>query len=418
MPAVTIGFVPRDRFCKAAEALQRIFDCTSIPFRLIIVDCNIPDVFRREMDRVLERRRNVRTIRTEGSLLTNQMHNLIIRESNDDFLCLIENDILVEEGWLPRLIAACEEHPADVAVPLIIERQGRFQGVHFDDRLGGILPLRTKNGIRYEIVPEGASGKLDVASSRRTVEMIESHCVLFRRQVFTHIGLFDETLSARAEVDLSLALYQAEIQIVFEPKARVVYSLPPPIYPEERDYYLSKWDVERAIQNHDYLRNKWKLVHLPSSVDFVKMRRELASDFDPEVQLRREAEYRSSADAATKEIAALVPAGDALILVDGQQLNAREVAGGRRTIPFLERDGVYWGPPADDETGIREFERLRQQSGASHMVFAWPAFWWLDYYGGLQHHLRVHFPCILENERLVIFDLRSEVKSMRQGTAP
>jgi hypothetical protein len=50
-------------------------------------------------------------------------------------------------------------------------------------------------------------------------------------------------------------------------------------------------------------------------------------------------------------------------------------------------------------------ERLRQ-SGAGFMIFAWPAFWWLDYYGGLHRHLRTAYRCILKNERAIIFDLR------------
>jgi len=80
---------------------------------------------------------------------------------------------------------------------------------------------------------------------------------------------------------------------------------------------------------------------------------------------------------------------------------------GRRIFPFTEHAGQYWGPPADDETAIRELDRLRGE-GAELMAFARPAFWWLDQYAGLRDHLRAHFPCVLENERLVVFDLRSE----------
>jgi hypothetical protein len=45
-------------------------------------------------------------------------------------------------------------------------------------------------------------------------------------------------------------------------------------------------------------------------------------------------------------------------------------------------------------------------AGAGFIVFAWPAFWWLDHYAGLHRHLRAHFRCVLENDRLVVFDLR------------
>ena len=68
--------------------------------------------------------------------------------------------------------------------------------------------------------------------------------------------------------------------------------------------------------------------------------------------------------------------------------------------------GQYWGAPPDDATAIKELERL-QRSGASFMVFAWPAFWWFDHYPGLCEHLRSKFRCVLENERLVALDLRS-----------
>jgi hypothetical protein len=68
--------------------------------------------------------------------------------------------------------------------------------------------------------------------------------------------------------------------------------------------------------------------------------------------------------------------------------------------------GQYGGPPPDDATAIRELERLRQ-SGASFMVFAWSAFWWLDYYAALRQQLRSAFRFVLENDRLVVFDLRA-----------
>lgn len=107
---------------------------------------------------------------------------------------------------------------------------------------------------------------------------------------------------------------------------------------------------------------------------------------------------------AERELTALISAGDSFILVDENQLWS-ELTGGRHAFPFLERDGLYWGLPPDDETAIRELERLRQ-AGASFIVFAWPAFWWLTYYAGLHQYLAAQFARVLANERLVIFDLR------------
>jgi glycosyltransferase involved in cell wall biosynthesis len=112
-------------------------------------------------------------------------------------------------------------------------------------------------------------------------------------------------------------------------------------------------------------------------------------------------------DGALREITALVPPGDAFILVDQDAWGSGRVISGRRRIPFLEREGGDWGEPGDDATAIRELERLRR-SGANFMVFVQPALWWLDYYAGLQHHLRSNFRCALDNDTVVVFDLRAD----------
>ena len=40
-PSVTIGVVPRERFSLAAEAIERIVEHTSVPYRLVVVDTTI-----------------------------------------------------------------------------------------------------------------------------------------------------------------------------------------------------------------------------------------------------------------------------------------------------------------------------------------------------------------------------------------
>jgi O-methyltransferase len=114
---------------------------------------------------------------------------------------------------------------------------------------------------------------------------------------------------------------------------------------------------------------------------------------------------------SAQEIATLVQPESTFILVD-QETFRNEIAIERRVLPFLERNGEYGGAPPDDETAIRELERLRQ-SGANFIIFAWPAFWWFEHYAGFNRHLRFNFPCILENERLVAFDLKSKHSGQR-----
>ena len=120
----------------------------------------------------------------------------------------------------------------------------------------------------------------------------------------------------------------------------------------------------------------------------------------------RQSSWPHRLNAAMQDVTALVPSGSTFILVDEDQWRTGGTMASCKVLPFLERNGRYWGLPADDETAVSEFERLRQQ-GAEFIVFGWPAFWWLDYYRGLHSHLCHHFRCVLENERVVVFDLRS-----------
>lgn len=109
---------------------------------------------------------------------------------------------------------------------------------------------------------------------------------------------------------------------------------------------------------------------------------------------------------AIDEVLSIVPAGERFILIDDDQWESSDVIAGRRRMPFLERDGLYWGAPTDGDQAVRELDRMHAE-GANFMVVAWPGFWWLDYYRELSRQLN-QTRRVMENERLIIFDLRAE----------
>ena len=122
---------------------------------------------------------------------------------------------------------------------------------------------------------------------------------------------------------------------------------------------------------------------------------------DPEIWRRSSWFHRLHT--AIEEIKKIIKSGDIFVLIDDEQWGNNYKIADCRAIPFLERDGKYWGPPPDDETAIREFERLRK-AGANFIVFAWTAFWWLEHYQEFYKYLRTNYRCVLDNERLVVFD--------------
>jgi glycosyltransferase involved in cell wall biosynthesis len=165
----------------------------------------------------------------------------------------------------------------------------------------------------------------------------------------------------------------------------------------ERQDRRSAWlHLLRAVQSDPAGMSRWALRCLPYLLCPVPVYR-LIKERDGWQWIHR-------SHLARHELQVRIPTGSSFILVDEAQLGA-EFLPGRRAIPFLEKNGQFWGPPPDDQTGVRELERLRQ-AGAAFIAFAWPAFWWLDHYRELSRYLRERFRCLADNERLVVFDLR------------
>jgi GT2 family glycosyltransferase len=389
MPDVTIGFVPRERFSFAPEALERILQCTNVPFNLVVVDCATPQIYWQPIEKILRGRENVKIIRKNRHLLPNQCRNLVLPEADGEFLCFIENDNLVQEDWISLFLESIEKHSADVVIPLLFEGRPGTRKVHFDEDLGEVRIVQTTDGEKWKVVPRPGRKENDVGGQARPQEFMETHCLFFRRRVFDRIGPFDEEINASDEVDLSLALYNAGVPAVFDPRC-IVHYIPPtfPVSSDDREYFLLRWDIELANQSHKHIQRKWNLVRVPQLLGWFEER-----------NLRGSGRLR----VWREELASLV-SDRAFILVDLEQWNGSEIVDGLRNIPFLERDGQYWGSPADDDTAIQELERLKQ-SGASMIVFAWHAFWYFNYYSHFYDHLCSKYTRVLENEHIVAFDL-------------
>ena len=152
----------------------------------------------------------------------------------------------------------------------------------------------------------------------------------------------------------------------------------------------------------------------PSLVHFERQTRNAqeGAETGPLAQVLPEvAQWPQQLATAIVELRQTLPAGTTFILVnDDQWGNESRALSGYKAFPFLEHEGEYWGPPGDDRTANRELERLHR-AGATHIVFAWSSFWWLDYYAGFHQYLRATCLKVLENDRLIIFRLSPDAEA-------
>lgn len=269
-PTVTIGVLHRERFHLAARVLKAIYKHTHIPFNLVFVDCNMPAKYLNQVKKVLDTKSRVKIIHTDKYIQPNEARNLILRESQDDYVALIESDCFVSENWLSKMITACEEHSAMVAIPLLLEGATWHKKVHHDRKIVNIRSFEKDGKTFYEFLAEHCLNKLYYEKDPRKILSIETHFMLFRRKVFDIIGLFDEQLNTREPVDVSLALYKANVPIILAPDVHVNFYNPPPVYKSELPFYKFVWDLERGLETYEYLDKKWNIVNMPNVMDFMK----------------------------------------------------------------------------------------------------------------------------------------------------
>jgi Predicted glycosyltransferases len=272
MTDITIAIIPRERFSVSGRVLRALFNCTKIPFRLIIVDTNTPTKYLEQMKTAINGYKCVEFIYVNHYLTPNASKNLAIKATNTKYVVLLENDIEVSPHWLERLIEACKVENSDVVRPMIMMRKCGRLTPHFDSKVGGIEVITDSRGIKgYKFRPTHHP-KYDIGSSRRITQTMESHCLLFKKDIFDKIGLFNEELMSRDFLDLALKLYQSNISVVFEPSAVVTFLSPPPVKKEERDFYYFIWDIDRVKQSYESLINYWNIIDFPAAISFVNER--------------------------------------------------------------------------------------------------------------------------------------------------
>lgn len=127
-----------------------------------------------------------------------------------------------------------------------------------------------------------------------------------------------------------------------------------------------------------------------------------ALGIEAEADRWRETSWFRLLSLAVDELAPLV-ARRTVVMIDEDQWGVDDSVGWNPR-PFPEHGGVYWGRPASDADALAELDRAIA-AGATRLVVAWPAFWWLDHYAEFARSLRSRCPTLLSTERVVVFDL-------------
>lgn len=396
---VTIAIPTYNRAQLLKVTIESVLAQDYSDFGVVVLDNASSDDTQTLVRSFADRDRRVTYIRNETNIGMLGNWNRAIEVNSSPYLSLFHDDDVMLPGFISESVLALDAHPR-AAFSFTLTRHVDFNGTPLYQLDAGNVPEGVIAGLDYL--------KLSVSGRRF---FIQTSSVLMRAQALAVVGSFDSP-HAKHTIDFNLyCRLAARFDVAFVRKELVHIR----VHPEQEsqthwhsDHGTGKFAMmaehidaiaylllcERACDSSE---RRWLAERL---LALNARQSELAHSLLPNLYWT----WSERLDLATQEIATLIPPGDTFILVDQNQWGS-EVVAGRHAIPFLERDGQYWGPPADDETAIRELERLRRV-GASFIVFGWPAFWWLEQYAELHRHLRSQFCCVLKNPRLVVFDMQ------------
>lgn len=177
----------------AMDDLQRcltsVISKTTPPYRLIIVDDGSNEQTHAFIDDFVLGQQ-VRLIRHSHALGYTLAANAGLRASNAEFVVLLNSDTIVTDGWLDRLIA-CANDADDIGLVGPLSNTASWQSVpEIFDADGDWAVNALPNGCGLDQL----ASKISISSAHLypRVGFLNGFCLLIKRTLIDHIGIFDE----------------------------------------------------------------------------------------------------------------------------------------------------------------------------------------------------------------------------------
>ncbi|MGH7179448.1 MAG: glycosyltransferase family 2 protein [Tepidisphaeraceae bacterium] len=399
-PKITI-IVPTYNRPKLLElSLRSILAQDYDDFGVIVLDNHSTDETPRLVQSLMERDRRVRLVRQSQNIGILRNWNSTFSLNPSPYLSIFHDDDIMLPGFVRETVAALEANPTAGFVLVqvqYIDPTGEVTGVQDvgdlpDGLMSGLDLLELAVDGRHQgifppnIVMRASAVDPGLFESPHTIcqfdlnlynRMAARHDVFFIRKPLAQYRRHAVTETARLKQESTATTWYGEIAERIDAIATLLRS------GRAADPKYRQWLADRLLYLHAH---QSAAIH-PS----IPM---MYHDWDLRVFL------------ASETIEKHVPTGESFILIDDSQLGLGNTFRGRRVLPMIERDGQYWGPPADDSEAIRQLDRL-VDSGIKWLVFGWPSYWWLDQYWQFRIHVERRFALRANTPHVLVYQLQT-----------
>jgi glycosyltransferase involved in cell wall biosynthesis len=249
--SIVIAIVPRDRFSMFPRCLEALYAYTDVRFRVIVVAGGTDRATEEYLHQLQVQKGNMSIVLGDRLLMQGEARNIALRQADERFCIILENDTIVHENWLAPMLECMREEGAAVVAPLIFW----YRGIH---AAGCMFEEKEIDGaavFRHKIMYTGIH--------RKRINYPENHCVLIDRQLLPGIDIFDDV--EPFDVDLGLTLRRYGLSVFLEPRSVATYSAPPPWEVRDIPAFKFRWDAASWEARNRRFTQKWGVTYDPSS---------------------------------------------------------------------------------------------------------------------------------------------------------
>ena len=340
-------------------------------FEVVVVDNGSRDGTRSYLEQVSDGDPRVRPLFNDGNRSFAAATNQGVAAATGATLVLLNDDTLVPQGWLARLV----RHLDDPAVGIV----GAVS-----NRAGNEAQLDTDYRTYAEFRCFAADRSRDHAGELTDIRTVTMFCAGIRRAVWDRVGVLDERFEVGMfeDEDYAMRLRTAGWRVVCAEDSFV--------------HHFGQATLGRLAATDQY----GPLFH-------ANRRRWEAKWGRPWETYRRRpvASYQRMVERLQSLVREVVPP-DATVLVASKGDEDLLQLEGRRALHFPQtEDGAYTGyHPADSASAIRHLEDLRQRGGR-YFLLPSSASWWLSHYAEFREHLEAAYSVAAREDVGVIFVL-------------
>lgn len=257
---VTVVITPRDRYSGVIECIENLYNLTTEPFLLKVVDLDYPKEIKRQLIVLLADKENAELLEMGLIIPMEAMRN--VRDTiTTPYVMFLDNDSNVTEGWLAPLLEVAESDSKIAIVnPLTLEKAGVDIGAPLRSHLfTNEITYLEIDGTDYLIEEKHFRRALpeDIPKAVVPSEMFELHGVLFNTKILKEIEL--PQMVIREHIDIAIQLKKLGYKVFSQPNSIVIFdNLGTRMGLADMKFFFFRWNKALTWQSSRLFEKRWR----------------------------------------------------------------------------------------------------------------------------------------------------------------